>query len=416
MPGRRGSSKALSGLCALVFAIAAHAEEHLHTPVETSANLAWPELIETTLENFPHYIELAAHEEEANALVDRSQSLFADRPRIVVRYQSDRPWDNVKLREKELGVELPLWRLGERRAAASLGTAALDGSTAAAIALRHQVIGMLRNSLWDIERATNELAIARDAAGIAGELQAAIDGRYSTGEIPLSDTLLFRSTVMEREAAVIEAEALLVDAERAYQSLTGLNLKPAEFAEPLTAREDFDDSHPLLRLADSEVQRARADVELTRRSSKGSPTLTIGPVDQQDAFSNYSARSINVSLSMPFGGRAHATTATAESSWTATRAEADRRQLLRELDLEHHEALHTLLVVEESLELARQRAELATRSFSMSERAFAEGEISVLELLRAEEIVLATHREVAGLEVERQRSIAQINQAIGVWP
>jgi outer membrane protein TolC len=275
---------------------------------------------------------------------------------------------------------------------------------------------MLRMALWDIELAANELAVARDATRIAGELQSAIDRRFAAGEAPLSDTLLVRSTAMEREAAVIEAEALLVDAERAYQSLTGLNSRPAEFSEPLTAQEDFDDSHPLLRLADFEVQRARAEIELTRRSSKGNPTLTIGPADQRDTFSSYSARSINLSLSMPFGGRAHSAAVTAESARTATQEEADRRQLLRELDLALHEAKHTLSVIEKSLELAEQRAELATRSFAMSESAFAEGEITVLELLLSEEIALATQREVVGLEVERQRAIAQINQATGVWP
>jgi outer membrane protein TolC len=271
-------------------------------------------------------------------------------------------------------------------------------------------------SLWDIARATNELAVARDAARIAEDLQSAIDLRYAAGDVSLGDTLLLRSAAMQREADVIEAEALLVDAELSYESLTGLNEKPAEFSEPLTDREDFDDSHPLVRLADSEVERARAEVELTRRSSKGNPTLTIGPIDQRGAFSTYSARSMNVSLSLPLGGRAHSAAATAESNRAASRAEADRRQLLRELDLELHEARHTLQVVEESLELARQRAELATRSFTMSERAFAEGEITVLELLRSEEFALTTQRAVAGLEVERQRAIAQINQAIGVWP
>lgn len=393
-----------------------HAQGHLHTPLETNPDLAWSDLIEATLENFPRFIELAARQEEASALVERSRSWLAARPQLFVRYQSDRLWDDVNLQEQELGVELPLWWLGERSAAEALADAARDGSSAAAIALRHEVIGMLRTALWDIERAANELEVARDAARIAAELQSSMDRRFAAGEVPLSDTLLLQSTAMERQAAVIEAEALLVDAERGFQSLTGLHSKPAEFAEPLTDREDFDDSHPLLRLADLEVERARAEVELTRHSSKGNPTLTIGPMDQRDAFSGYSARSINVSLSMPFGGHAHSSVATAASSRAATRAEADRLQLLRELDLELHEARHTLIVIEESLALAEQRSELAGRSFDMSQRAFAEGEITALELLRTEEIALATTREVVALEVERQRAIAQINHATGVWP
>jgi len=393
-----------------------HTGEHLHQSLETSETLAWPALIEATLENFPRFIELNVRDDEAQALAGRSRSLFASQPGLLMRYRTDSPWDNVNLREYELGVELPLWRPGERRAAAAVGTAAGDGATASAIALRHEVIGLLRMALWDVERASNELAVAREGARVAAELQAAIERRFEVGEVALSETLLVRSTAMEREAAVIEAEAMLVDAERAYQSLTGLNVRPVDIAESLTDREDFDDSHPRLLLADAELARARAELDLTRRSSKGNPTLTIGPQRERGAFSDYEANSLNVSVSMPFGGAKHSAVATSAIARVAAKAEADRRELVRELDFELHEARHGLLVIEESLELARLRSELATRSFQMSERAFSQGEITLLELLRSEETALVTQREVAGLEVEQQRAIAQINQAVGVWP
>jgi outer membrane protein TolC len=390
--------------------------EHLHTPLVASADLDWPELIDATVQNFPQFIELAARDEEAQALAGRSRSWLASQPSVSIRYQSDSPWDNANLREYELGVDLPLWRPGERRAAEAVGAAATEGASASAIALRHEVIGLLRMSLWDVERAFNELAVAREGARVAAELQAAIERRYQAGEVALNETLLVQSTAMERDAAVIEAEALLVDAERAYQSLTGMNVRPIDIAESLTDREDFDASHPRLLLADADLERARAELDLTSRASRGNPTLTIGPQRERGAFSDYSANSVNVSLAVPFGGRKHQAVELAASSRVAASAASERRQLLRELDLELHEARHGLLVIEESLTLARQRSDLATRSFEMNERAFNQGEITLLELLRSEETALLTQRQVAGLEVERQRAIAQINQAIGVWP
>jgi outer membrane protein TolC len=393
-----------------------HAGEHLHTPLETSADLGWQELIDVTVENFPRFVELAGREQEASALAGRGRSLLSGQPQFRVRYQTDNPWDNANLREYELGVDLPLWRPGERRAAKILGSAANGGSAAAKAALRHEVIGLLRMALWDIELAANELAVAEDGARVAADLESAIERRFQAGEVPLSETLLVRSTAMERQSDVIAASALLVDAERAYQSLTGLSVRPVDFAEPLTDREDFDDSHPRLMLADAELERARSTLDLTRRASKGTPILSIGPQSERGAFSDYSAKSLNVALSVPFGGRKHSSATTAATSRIAAEAEADRLQLLRELDLDLHEARHSLLVIEQSLALAEQRSELASRSFEMSERAFAEGEITLLELLRSEETALLTNREVVGLEVERQRAIAQINQAIGVWP
>ncbi|HMB72193.1 MAG TPA: TolC family protein, partial [Gammaproteobacteria bacterium] len=365
---------------------------------------------------YPEFVELAAREQEADALLRRGDSWLSNQPAIAMRYQTDRPWDNANYREYEIGVELPLWRIGERRTAGALGAAAAESAVTAATALRHEVIGLLRTTLWDIEHAYNELALARSGVQVAEALMATIERMYQAGELPLSETLLMRSTVMQREAAVIVAEALLVDAERAFQSLTGLSERPANIAEPLTQRSGFDDSHPRALLAASELERARAELDMTRRSSKGTPILTVAPQRDRAAFSNYTANSLNVSVSIPFGGRGHSDTAITAAAREVAAAESELSRVLRGLNVELHEARHGLSVIEASLVLAEQRSELAARSFAMSERAFAQGEISLLELLRSEEIALQTRREVAGLEVERLRSIAQINQATGVWP
>jgi outer membrane protein TolC len=386
------------------------------TRVETSPDLQWSELITTTLNGYPRFVELAARDEIAAALMRRSRSLLSGQPSVAMRYQTDRLWDDVNLREYELGLSLPLWRIGQRRAAGSLGDAATHESLAAAAALRHEVIGVLRTSLWDLEHAINNLAVAEDGLRIAADLQQVIRRRYEVGELPLSETLLMDSAVLERQVDVLTAEAQLVDAERAYRSLTGLNVRPERFAESLTDREIFDDSHPAIMLAAAELQRAQATLELAQRNAKGSPVLTVGPRREQDEFSDYEADSLGVTLSVPFGGRGYGSTMTASAVQAAARAESDRRRLLRELDLELHEARHRLLVVDESLELAKQRSELAQRGFEMSRLAFEQGEKSLLELLRSEEIALLASRDVASLEVDRQRTIAQINQAVGVWP
>jgi cobalt-zinc-cadmium efflux system outer membrane protein len=397
-------------------AVDEHAAEHLHVPLEPSPALAWPELIQTTLEHYPRFVELAARAQEASALAGRGRSWLSGPPSISTRYQTDDPYDNVSLREYELGLNLPLWRLGQRRAAGSLGAAASTSSDAAASALRHEVIGLLRMVLWDIELAVNDLAVAREGARVANALEAVIERQYEAGEIALSETFLVRSTAMEREAAVIESEAALVDAELVYQSLTGLNIKPSQFAESLTDREVFDDSHPALLLADAELERARAALDLAQRTAKGSPVLTIGPRRERASFSSYDADSLGVTLTLPFGGRSYANAAAAPALRAVAAAEADRLQMLRELELELSDARHTFSIIEEALALAEQRSALATRGFEMGQQAFAQGEMTLLELLRTEEIAVMTQREVVGFEAERQRAIARINQAVGVWP
>jgi len=393
-----------------------HPEGHLHEPLTVSTELTWPELIDRTAVNYPQFVELSARDIEARTLMDRARSWFSSPASLAVRYQTDKPWDDVSLREYEFGLEVPLWRLGQRRAARSLGTAAIADSKAAVMALRHEVTGLLRATLWELERAENALGAVQDGARVAQELLRVVERRYEAGDLPFGETLLMRSTVLERQAFVIEAEALLVDAERAYQSLTGFNERPLTFAEPLTEREDFDAAHPWLALADTELGRARAEQALVSRAANGAPTLTIGPRRERAAFSDYSADSLGISVSMPFGGSVHRSAEIAAAARVTARAQAQRLQLLRQLELELHEARHSLLVIEASLELAQRRSALAARSFEMSQQAFTQGEMTLLELLRREETALSTQREVIGFEVARQSAIAQINQAIGVWP
>lgn len=419
--GRRTASLAVIVCCARAlesFAAAApdHGDEHLHVPLRTNAEMTWQELIDRTVEHYPRFVELAAREAEAGALASRARSWLSSRPSLAMRYYTDQVSDDNGQREYEVTLDLPLWRSGQRQAAMSLGRAAAAGSEAAAMALRHDVTGLLRMALWDIQAAEIGLDVARDGVRVAENLEAVIQRRYEAGELPLSETLLMRSTTLEREAAVVEAEARRVDADRAYQSLTGLTERPAEFAETLSEREDVDSAHPWLVLADADLARARADTELTRQAAKGAPVLSVGPRREVAPFGAYTADTLGLALILPFGGKSHPTAAALASARAAAQADAERRALLRRLDLDLHEARHGLLVIEQSLDLAKRRLELADRSFAMSRQAFAQGEMTLLELLRREETALSTRREVAALEVERQRAIAEINQAIGVSP
>ena len=200
-----------------------HPEGHLHQPLIVSSELTWPELIDRTAANYPQFVELSARDIEARTLADRARSWFSAPASLAVRYQTDKPWDDVSLREYEFGLEVPLWRLGQRRAAGLLGTAATAESHAAVMALRHEVTGLLRAALWELERAENALGVVQDGVRVAQDLLRVVERRYEAGDLPLGETLLMRSTVLERQALVIEAEALLVDAERAYQSLAGFD-------------------------------------------------------------------------------------------------------------------------------------------------------------------------------------------------
>jgi outer membrane protein TolC len=412
----RGAVAAVALLLLARGGIAGAQEAHQHVPLTVDPALDWQTLIDTTLAAHPRSGELVARAEEAAAWTARGRQWLAAAPSLYFTHLSDARIDDRDQREYDGGVELPLWRAGERAAVQSLARSAGTESDAARAALRLEVAGLVRGALWDIAAAENANAAANDAVTVASDLLRAVERRNARGELPLADVLLAQSALLERQQAVIATQAQLVDAERTYQSLTGLQRRPAKFEERRSAREDFDDTHPLLALADAAVARSRANLDLTDRAARGNPVVTVGPRRQRDALATVFNDSFAIGVKVPVGGKAHAVTQVAQQGRFVAEAEAARGTLLRRLDLDMHEATHTLLVLDGSLALAQQRRDLADRQWGMAQSAFAQGEIELRELLRIQESDRSANREAERLAIERQRTVAAFNQALGETP
>jgi outer membrane protein, heavy metal efflux system len=391
-------------------------EGHVHVPLTIDPNMTWTTVMNTALDAYPRRVELAGRENEAAALTERGKGVLAGTPTLYFSHLTDAALDNNGQREYEGGIELPVWHAGQRRALSTLAGAAGVESSAAANALRWEVAGLLRTVLWDIALAANAADQAKDSVAVADELLSAVERRNARGDLPLADVLLARSALLEKQKSVIETRAGLLDAERTYRSLTGLDARPQDFGETRSAREDFDASHPLLELADAELTRAKANLELVDRETRGNMLVSVGPRRQRDAQTSLMNNSFAVGVTIPVGGKPIGAPDRARAARTVADAESRRGQLLRQLDLDLHEAEHTLSVVEESLTLAATQSDLAMQQWQMAKSAFAQGEIELRDLLRIQDAAQNTVREASRLALERGRQIAAINQALGETP
>jgi outer membrane protein TolC len=407
---------AMLGVATQADGLAAEAEPHSHVAIASDPSLDWETVIAATLSAHPRGAELAARTAEAEAWRARGRQWLAAAPALYFSYLSDSPLDDSGQLEYEGGVELPLWHAGQRRAVQALAESSVAGSTAAAAALRLEVVGLLRGMLWDIEAATVELAAAGDTVNVAQELLRAVELRNARGDLSRADVLLARATLLERQQAVVTAAAKLVDAERSYYVLTGLDRRPTQFAEERSTTTDLGPSHPLLALADADVARAAGQSELVDREARGNIAVTLGPRREYAAFNNVPNDSVALGIRVPVGGTGHAVTTRAAANRLAAGAAAERELLRRRLELDLHEAEHTLTVLDESSALAAERRELAAQQSRMAQTAFAQGEIELRELLRIQESEQGAIRDVQRLTVERQRTIAALNQALGETP
>lgn len=418
LPGRscRSAAAAVLILAAGFAAAAADPVEHGHEPLAVDTVLTLSDVVDATLEAFPAALEVGARQQEADAWQSRSRSLVSAQPVVSLRYQTDRFGDDAGLSEIESGIQLALWKWGERKAARRVGEAFDSESAAALVALRWQISGLIRERIWQIASADGQLGIAARSLAVANRLADVIRRRHELGDVALRDLLLAESALLDAEAGFAEAEVALVDAERAYRNLTGLDRRPAFESELLADYATLDDSHPALAFASAQLDRARARRALAEQSGSVSPTLTIGPRRERGQFAPRYEDSIGVLVTIPFGGSSHTATRATEAGRDVASARATMQQAYRELDLAFHEAAHGLDVARHNLELASERAGLAERGFLIGESAYEKGELSLIELLTLQSVLLDAERQVLRFEIETYRQTALHNQALGVLP
>jgi cobalt-zinc-cadmium efflux system outer membrane protein len=389
---------------------------HEHQPLVTDAALTLEMAVDAAMSAYPEAQILAARQNQAETWAKRGRSLLQERPALMLRYQSDRWGDDAGLDEYEAGIELPLWSWGGRRAVGAYAEAMTTESTAAVSALRWEIAGAVREALWNVALAENARELAAQALQTSTRLVGAVERRFELGDVAERDVLLARSSHLEHETALIDANAAVLDAQRMYRTLTGLDRRPDFAAESLSAVDGIDGTHPALAFADRAVERAEADVEVARQTAGAGTSVLVGTRRERPAFGDAFDDSIGVSVTVPFGGGAHRDTEIAAAARTAAVARAARSRQYRELTLAMHEAAHGLAVARDNLAAASQRSEIAERHEAMGELAYEKGEIELLDLLRIRETAIEARRQLARLQIETKRQTALYNQAVGEMP
>jgi len=387
-----------------------------HPALAVDTALMLDDVVDATLAHYPSAVEIDARREESLAWRARSRSLTAAPHAATVRYQTDRLQDDLGLREIESGIQLSLWRWGERRSAAGVGRSLGDETDAAERALRLDVTGSLRRLLWELERLSRELALREESSAIAERVAASVARRVELGDAARRDSLLAESARLGAAARVSAAEVERVDLERIYRSITGLDRRPEMRRESLAVGEGVPLDHPTLALAAAALERANAERTLVQKSGQSRPTLFVGPRRETSSVDAPDEDSIGVIITVPFGGKVHRRTEVAAAGREVAAAESQLRATRRQLDIAYHEAAHGLDVARENLERAVARRELALEGFHMGETAYSHGEIGLVELLSLRDLYLDASLQALDVEIDVSLQTALYNQAVGVMP
>jgi outer membrane protein TolC len=383
-------------------------------PIEVDAGLTLPKLIDLTLEKYPDTAWLAALEDEAAALEERSKSWTAGASQASLGYQS---MSTFKLNYATANVQVPLWNLGQRDAEHRLAEQAETSAGSQAAAIKLRVSGLVRAALWDMALAKIRYEQAQSELDIYGQLLASIARYVEAGDLPRADELLARTELLQRRSAFTLAEAELMHARKRYTSITQTTKVPGNYEENLAALKEIDKNHPTLTAINSQIERKQAEIAATKSIGSGQTNVIAGILSDEgeDSRSN-KAEFFNVGISMPFGGSAHIQPQIAAINVELNRLMADREQLFRDLEQAHHEAEHNLEVNRVELDTANEQKTVSEELLKMTRLAFSVGEINLMDLLkiqsRAQQAILNAKERAVML----QRDKALYNQAVGVMP
>ena len=396
----------------------AHAEDvdHDHLRLTPDPNLTLTELVTRALARAPSVGELESQAAFAAAWDARASNWLSAAPALSMHYRTDHFNGDDGLEEYEAGLTLPLWRWGEKSATTAFASS-LDRETETARAqLRWEMAGAVRQGLWQIAAAEIEQAMAKRSADLARRIKVKVERAHELGDTALGDVLIARSNHLQAANALIGKEAALLDAERSFAILTQDTIRPEFKAEHLSKLTEIPAEHALIIWLNSQVMSASAARNRIEKSSRGGPSLLLGPKREQAPNDAEHYNSLGLSLSFPIATGAHAAPEIAAANRALAGIVAKRDRRLRRLQLMFHEAAHELMVVTKQMAVAAESAALAEQQIEMGNRAFEAGELNLLNLLQIQSTALAAQRDAALLSVARSRTIALYNQAVGDTP
>lgn len=396
---------------------AVFAQQAGHAPLVKSSAVDFNKIFEHALNNAPEILERDVRQKQARSFEAIAGNWITDRPNLVVSYLEDRMLGDIGQREFEYAIQLQLRRPGERKSSRLLSDSYQEQIRAWEKALELYIAGRVRNSLADIAEADTRLTLEQETTRNTERLLEITNKLVDAGELAKLDVMQAETLLLNQRQIELETEALLVDAERSYEVLTGLHVRPNYiYTEKLTDQNEIDHSHPQLVHLQSDIKLAEANIQMTQADARGAPVLSLGVTSQRDDSLQQDNEAIALSLSIPFGARDIVASRTSMARRTKVDAEVIYQNTLRQLELTLHEVEHELFLTTEAIALAEQKSLLSEKRWQMTQTAFIQGEVSLTQVIQSLQEYQQAQKQCQLLALNKERLITEFNQTIGIMP
>ena len=370
----------------------------------------------------PQAAGLDAREAEARAAQDLAAGLTPEPGSLSIGNLSDRFNRNQGRQEFELELAVPLWLPGQKTAREAEAASQLDEILAKRAALRLEVGGELREAWWALAAARSAKLMASRRLDTARALESDVMRRYRVGELSRIDANLAQTETHAANAEWVEAQATLLQAEQAVQTLTGSPAPMNLDEESPTGRRLIDESgdsaasHPWLAVTAAAARSARARAKVADESRRAAPELALRVVRERADFAESYSSSVGIKLKIPFSSGSQVRRQSAAAQAEANQAETDLLRTQTRIRLDAERAQRNLQSAERQLAMAHERRQLSAENLRLAEKAFALGASDLASLLRIRAAAFDAEAFLDRQRVARAAAISRLNQAMGVLP
>ncbi|ABR91610.1 outer membrane cation efflux system protein [Janthinobacterium sp. Marseille] len=377
-----------------------------NTPLSIAVDAAW--------QRSPLARTLEARRGESVAGQESAQSWIAGSPSVGLSQRNDRGSNQTGYRETEVSVSAPIWLPGQRSARESLATVNAEELEAQIAQTRLAIAGEVREQLWAVAAAREELAEVQDHQRHLDALSGDVMRRVKAGDLARTDGLLAQQEVLAAKSAITVAQTRLQVATARYVTLTGQQSIPSPVPEPIAV--SMQEPHPRMLFARKSIQRSQASLHAVNSTRSDPPTVGLLMRREQDGLVSGSTQSVGIAVQIPFGTNARnlPLESAALTKIETARAEAAQTESILQSDIEL--ARQQLTAAEQGLQAASERAALTREHTELIAKSFRMGERGLNDLLRSH--ALSHEADVS----ERQQKVAvglahaRLNQALGILP
>ena len=388
----------------------------LAIPRAQATPLTLAEALRLSAQHSPALAAATAQDRGAQAALDTAQAYH--NPELEIASGMTRPrlpgTENGRLEMLGLSqqFELPSLRSARRKGAEA---GVVSGAATLAEARLYQYVSV-KQGFYDVLRRQEETSLANENAGLLQQIRNKVKIKVEVGESPRYELVKSEAEALAAESAARSAEYRVTQARDRLRALIGAPLaeqfvavaehnQHVELPALNLLREEMLARQPMLQVAESEMHRAQARVDLERALRLPQPTIKVSTERDQEM----TQWRVGVVLPLPLWSRRAGQIGEALAGMEQKQAESRQIRLELIAELEHaysryQIANHQVMTFESGL------LKEAENAMKVAEAAYRFGERGILDYLDAQRVLRTTRLDFLNARYELQAALIALER------